>query len=295
MVEFRVAALSSLTLLALLCAFSGCRSADRVVPTNYLLNTAYDRTSEGDYLEAIEILEALLGDLEPQRDEYVRQRFYAYYLLAQAHILQALEERGGVSEGTQQSHPLNPRVLAAMLHIGNVLDTLEAAKTSPKTSEQGEQLVPSRLEAITPEEIRTHVELLFVGFYGGLRFNDKTRILVDRFRDRGDLTRLETCEKLLESLHVVPGVRPWIEVGIQRYLRKPEPKEAFRFAISALHGEHIIPDQLTRAELIDWIDNGSKFKFLCNKCDEPVVPSRPACFNCGTGYLTAYGVEKEDG
>lgn len=294
MVQFRSAALSSLALLALPSLLQGCRSADLVVPTNYLLNTAYDRTSEGDYLEAIEILEELLGKLEPQRDEYARQRFYAYYLLTQAQILQALEERAAVSEDTQEAHPLNSRILAAMLQVGNLLDTFEAARASPQTSEKGEQLVPSRLEAITPEEIRTQVELLFVGFYGGLRFNDKTRILVDRFRDRGDLTRLETCEKLLESLQVVPGVRPWIEVGIQRYLRRMEPKEAFRFAISALHGEPNIPDRLTRAELIDWIRNGSRFKFLCNKCDEPVVANRPECFNCGTGYLTAYGVEKDD-
>ncbi len=282
-----------LVLTVIVFSLLGCQNVDQVMQSHYRLETASQLTSKGEYLEAVKLLETLLADVETQRDAFVRQRFFACYLLTQAQILQGLSERAEATPTQFRSLRINPRIMTAMLYVGSALEVIDAAEASESVSATGQRLVPGRLEEIPFEDMRNRLELLIIGFYGALRFNDKMRIAIDRFKGLGDLTKLESCAQVFDRTHLAEGVRPWLKLAIHRYIRRSDPKEAYRFAISALHDENCKFDTLTRVELIEWIKDGSVFVFLCNQCDQKVVPDRPKCFNCGESYLKAYGAERE--
>lgn len=273
---------------------TSCEGVDQIMQSHYRLDTSQEYISKGDNLAAIDLLETMLSDLEPQRERFVLQRFYACYLLTEALILQALSEAPTDDESrTFRTRRMNPRVMPAMLYLGCARDVAEEAASAPRETESGKKLLPGRLDNISVEDIRQSLELVVVGFYGGLRFNDRMRLALDNLKDVGDLSKYDSCQEIFERLRVIEGLRPWIMLAIHRALRLPDPREAYRFGIAALHSEASRLDRLSRAEVIEWIKNGSDYEFLCTKCDEKVLPDRPACFNCGESYLNAYGVERE--
>ena len=270
-----------------------CKGSDPVTQAHYRLETAYEQIEQKQYAESIELLDQTLADFEADRDSFVVQRFYANCLLTQAQILQALTEQVPGDSGSFQSRRMNPRIMAAMLHIGNALDLADAAASAPRTTSSGQKLLPGRLDALSVEDAGSHLQLLVVGFYGGLRFNDRMRISLDRLRGLGELQKYEEFEAILDRLEVIEGVRPWLLLAVHRAIRDADPREAYKFAITALHHEESRLDPLSRQEITHWIEGGSSFSFLCTQCDEKVIPDRPACFNCGANYLEAYGVERE--
>jgi hypothetical protein len=260
--------------------------------SHYRLDTSYELTTKGQYTEAIDLLENLLADVEPQQETFALQRFYASFLLTQAQILQTGKERSDLPATKFQAHRISPRALMAMFHLGAARDLAEAAAASPGVSPSGQRLIPGRLEAMSIDTILTHLDLLVIAFYGGLRFQDKMRISIDRLKTAGDVTKLESCEEVFDQTRVLERIRPWIALALSRYLRLSDPQEAFRFAVRALRQGGLKSDPLSSEELVHWIKSGSTLEFKCTNCDRTVVADRDTCYNCGESYLKAYGVKR---
>ena len=156
------------------------------------------------------------------------------------------------------------------------------AAGSPLESD-GEKLLPPELEAVGAENALVYMNLCFLAVHSELNFQDRIEEILGGMPE---LTDLEGCEALMDTVNLQPAQRPWIYRGVFEQQKRRNEPNAYRFAIRAREtGKDVeafgddLCDQIAR-----WITDESSYRFV-SPANQPFDPALEGCTVTGTPNL----------
>jgi len=273
-----------------LTATLGCKSANPYTEKRLVLEQSLEDLEAGRYRDSVFRLQKLLAETSEEPEAHALQRFFAAYLLTEAHERAShgesfLEEPGPRTSytGAPRSRPSRLGHLKAMTyHSGFGHSSYELARRSPLEHEN-ERKLPEELEALGTERACTYLNLCFLAIHAELDFQDR----IDEFLSSvPEWVDLERCEELMDEVSLRPEVRPWVHLAVFEYLKDRDERNAYRFAIRARETGQGAPafGEERRERLARWITHESSFRFV-SPANQPFDPVLEGCTVTGTPNL----------
>jgi len=294
---------SRVALIALMAVAAACQSVEPSVVRGEL-ERAHGLYAEGDYEGAADKIDEILAATSGEPDQFAVQRFYAAFLATQAHLAAACLDEPFLTERSYQGGSPKPsriaHAMAELLHASNGLAWWESDPAAMSMEDLG-GLVPPGLAAEGFEAARTNLHLAMLAAYAALRFDDQARTVLEApelaaIEERVEQqlssgTRAEAADVWAEEMKRVSlpeSVHPWVYLALFR--ADDDPRLAFVYGMSALvegRGPGGL-DELTQAEIVDWIDHGTEYEFQCRECGQVIRPRNgETCLTDNEPYLTA--------
>ncbi len=276
-----------------------CTSVNPYIEHRLTLEESVGDLQAGRYQESVFRLQQLLAETSVHADDFALQRFFAAYLLTDAHTRASHEGPFLREHGTQTSfskpgasQPSRLGHLMAMTYnSGFGRSDFERAQTAD-LEHLGEKKLPDTLEAMGTERALTYLNLCFMAVHAELDFQDR----IDEFLSGADdWTELERCEALMEEVALPRDVRPWVYLAIFEYQKKRDERSAYRFAIRARESgaEASAFGNERRDQLAHWITQDASFQFV-SPANQPFDPALEGCTVTGTPNLMYEAVPKPD-
>lgn len=293
-------ALKAALTLALACAAPRPSDAGRAQ-----LADALARLSAGDLEGVDEQACALFADTQAEAGANALPRFFAGWLLAQAHARAAesgpfLRERThaasrigalGQRDDPERRPAVDSHRLATIYHASQARALYGAAARSGR-ERQGDELVPAELLDFGVEQADANLQILLATTYSRLGFTSEVAKSLAR---SPELLQQESAVEALQRYRVPPELRPWTCAMVFDHLRDADEEQAYRFAIVALEGQqrfgHGLP-QREIARLEEWILHGASVQFVDPKSQTPYLPGATRSPISGVPHLEYVPVER---
>jgi hypothetical protein len=288
----------------LLPGLAACGSVNKYKAPYDQLCVAQEDVDAGSFEHGARVCETVLADTSRAQDDFLLQRFYASYLLAQAHARASLgapfledpEPLGAVaigvgnaSSGAAPERSTSPaHLVATVSHVSTALAIAGGAREKPSNVE-GQELLPSELSSFGVEPATDNLKILALVAFARLHCPDNAAAIL---ANSTALLQLESCKRHLEAARIPAGLRPWVCWSTYRYLRdrsdQPGQREAYRFALAALEdggaaGGTI--DKPMQDEFAQWLRAGAAYVFKCPRCKNELIPGRRSCVSDGEPAL----------
>lgn len=291
------------TALALLGTLAACKGPNPFAENEKRLRADLEKLDSGQLASASGDLESLLASTAGDADELKVQRYYAAYLLTQAHVRASLgaafikdaarSSSTGIGGSTSASGAEIAHIVATMMWANEGKELAAKAKGGA-LREDGVELLPPGLRELSPQLAESGLDVAMLVVYARLGFEDRVSKTLDASTA---LYKLENCEKLLDEARVEAGLRPWVYRTLFEYLRTRDEPGAYKFGVRLLETADASGGTLDKHAtdaVIEWIRNGSHFVFRCGSCKQPVVPELRACQNDQTPHLSFYAEPKPE-
>ncbi len=283
-------------------ACAACSGPNKYLEYQKRLSADVEKVQAGQLATAGRDLEALIASTAADADTLKVQRYYAAYLLTEAHVRASLGSPfikdaqrvasggiGGMSDddGSEISH-----VVATMLWA-NYAKELAAKAKNGALRQDGVELLPESLRDLSPQAAESALDVAMLVVYARLGFEDRVAKTLDA---SAALYKLEACEKLLDDARVQRGLRPWVYQTLFAYLRTRDEPAAYKFGVRLLETVEASGGTLSKQasdDVVKWIRSDAKFAFRCPGCNQPIVPELRACQNDQTPHLSFYAELKQ--
>ncbi len=292
--------------LALALACAACSSPRGFDQARARLGTGLSALEAGDERAVDREACAVLAATQDDPRAHALQRFFAAWLLAQAHARAAegapfLEEstsaRGAIGPiGRREAEPdrrpaPDAHRVASVYHASQARALYGAAARSGPTRE-GTSLVPDALWDFGVDAADANLQILLATTYHRLGFRSEVAKTLARSPELLELARaLET----LERYRVPAALRPWSCAMVFDHLRATNEEEAYRFAVAAIEGGerfgHALPAPEV-ARLEDWILHGASVQFVDPRSQTPYLPGATRSPISGTPHVEYVPVER---
>jgi hypothetical protein len=255
------------------------------------LDTTYKTLEAGDpegaARQAQDLLAATGGDAETFRV----QRFYAVWLLTQAHVRASLGKPfipepppppsalslGSSNARTERAE--TSHVVATMLYA------FYGAEAHPKVrgasmKEGDTELLPPALRALSPDVLSDNLDLCRLVVYARLGFTEDIHGVLSR---SPEMQTLEKANARMDYAHLDPGMRPWVHYTLFDFLKSRDEAEAFRFGVSAWNHAANTQGTLSEHELdtvARWLPKTSTYVFKCKQCKLQADPQMLRIGHC---------------
>lgn len=286
-------------LVAVLGLVSSCSSEKLYASNRGTLQAAIERMESGDLKGAEQSVKSVLVMTGETPGDYALQRYFAEYLLSQIHMSAFVGQpylvvRGGEQGGfdamgnrlAAETSPLG-HLVAANYHAAYGRDAYPSVREAPLQVD-GEPLLPPSLADLGVQNALIGMNLATLTGFARLRFEDSVASFLNSMPG---VLELDSCDELLENARVSHEIEPWVYLALHEQLRARDAREAFRFAVRALHGRPGVStakglSQREREDVHEWILEGAekqwKISFYCTDCREEIDPILEQCLgNCG--------------
>jgi len=281
--------------ISFLCILAGCSSVNPYLEKRQVLELAVSGLEAGNYADTVRTLEQLLADTSEESRDYALQRFFAAYLLTQAHqrantqapFLQepaddgaqhfSLNSTGGGMRPSRIGH-----LMAVTYHSSFGRSWYDQASGSPFEKE-GEKLLPRSLEAYGVKQALAYQNLCYLAVHSELNFQDRVEEILFSMEE---LTDLSHCEALMKAVQLDPAIRPWVYLAVFEHQRTRDEPNAYRFALRAREtgkGHEAFGTELS-ASIVRWITEESTYRFV-SPANQPFDPALEGCTVTGTPNL----------
>jgi hypothetical protein len=286
-------------------AVSACSSPNPFIAHREQLADSFGKVSASQYGTAARELETVLAETNDDAKKFAVQRFYAMYLLTQAHMRASVKDSflkepaptlarsgiGAASEGDSKQPSTVGHLVAAMMYASFAKDTYPAARGG-QLVEKGEEVLPHELSGFDVETAQINLELCMLVVQAELGFESNVERTLDNsnemWTDAGAI-------RLLDRTHFDTSLRPWVFYTLFDYLKTRNEPAAYRFGVLAM--EHAGDANGTlgtkrTAGIIHWIKEGSHFVFKCPQCNSAAVPEMHACPTDQTPLIDFFAAER---
>lgn len=270
---------------------AGCSSVNPYVEHRLVLEQAVEGLEQGDHARAVRSLERMLAKTDEQSRTFALQRFFATYLLTQAHqaangASPFLEEPADDGAGFRAADGTRPsrigHLMAITYHSSFGRSWFDLARgAAPEVD--GERLLPTGLEAYGPEKALAYMNLCYLAIHAELHFQDRVEEILFGM---DELLDLDHCEDLMDSVALDPAVRPWVYLAVFEHQRTRDEPNAYRFGLRARaagRGHEAFGDELD-AGIVRWILEESAYEFV-SPANLPFDPALEGCTVTGTPNL----------
>jgi hypothetical protein len=286
-------------------ASSACSSTNPFVAHRAQLADASQKIGASQHGAAARELETLLAETGPDAKKFAAQRYYAYYLLTQAHMRASVSDaflkeaapsvaRSGIGSATggdgKQPSTVG-HLVAGELYASLAKDAFPSARGAALV-EQGEEVLPKELANTDFDTAQTNLALCELVVQAELGFQSNVERTLDNsnemWTDAGAI-------RLLDRTQFDKSLRPWIYFTLFDYLKTRNEPAAYRFGVLAM--EHAKDAQgalgsKRLAGIVTWIKSGSRYVFKCPQCNSDAVPEMHACPTDQTPLIDFFASEK---
>lgn len=278
----------------------GCGISDPYKLPYEKLELAMVSLDTGHEDDAVGELEALLAHTQEEAERFALQRFYASYLLTQAHVRAFRSDRAflyeevpvdpslaGLVDASGRRPSVNAHLMASLLHAHDASAQLAAQIGAEREAmlEDGtiRPLLPARLMDFDVADVGKYLSLARLAALGELGFEDDVREIVSRVPDLGTVAG---CEGLIESARIHEDARAELFVFQFRAFRPTDREQSFKFAVRALEEANNGDGTFDLAESVtDEINAFMESGFRCISCDTSVSGGFIYCPEDGSRYM----------
>ncbi len=277
----------------LLVLLPACSSPNPFVENRIVLENAITHIESGETSTAARDLELMLATAEGE--EFYLQRFFASYLLTQAHGTASVQEpflsepvgtgdRFDVrSQSLNGGRPSRIGHLVAMIYHSSHGRAWYGRTGESPLEWEGERVLPAQLESYGTENAAIYMNLCFLAVYSELNFQDG---IAELLAGMGELTDLERCEALMDQVELEAELRPWVYRGVFEHQKKRDEPNAYRFAIRARETGSAVEafGAELSAQIARWITHDSSYRFV-SPANQAFDPALEGCTVTGTPNL----------
>jgi hypothetical protein len=168
----------------------------------------------------------------------------------------------------------------------------KTATSAPKTSEDGEAMLPESLAAGGIERTRSYLDLTWLILCGRTGFQDE---IGDVIQGEAKLANVAAAEQLGQSSGLSDRMMPWMMWSLFEYQRLRNEPLAYTFGVRARELGRKVPDSFPTArcdQIVGWIQNDSKFVFKSN-AGIPFDPGAEVCSQTGEPNIRFHAEPKK--
>ena len=249
---------------------------------------------QGDFRAATQRLDRLIAATNAEADQYRLQRFFAAFLLAQAH-LRASGEGGYLSDGQAaqrvslgQASVLSSESGGSVAHVVASMYPIQHGESwyaeNLRLQVDGDAVLPEELESFGAQRAWVNLKLCQVAVYQRLGFGGRVDQLVNpKSGELAGVSDLEQCSQALVDKRVPGCLWASIYFAIFEVLRDEDPINAYRFGVQSIHGADFPAGAAARRDAIaavsEWIEQ-AEFDWICPNCAQQAKVDTELCVAC---------------
>lgn len=281
---------------------AACTTINPYEKNRELLRSATKNLASENSALAAQDAERLYAGRAEQAGQFKLQRYYALYLLTEAHVQAAMHKpflvsasnAGDAAQSTIGSlHNSDvPHLVAATYYAGLARDMAESV-AGEKQVVEGTKLLPAELESISVHNAQVKLELIRLVALSRLGFATSYQREVE---NRLALMQAESCDELIARVGLEKELVPWLYYTLFQCLKDSKDSVAYLFGARArlmaadMPGS-IPPERL--AEVIDWVKlKSAKVQFCCQLCRKPFLFEKLHCMDDNTPITTFFAVAR---
>ncbi len=291
----RLACLAAL----LLWSLAACSSVNPYEMNRELLSASSKQLSSDNAAAATGHAEQLVAGRAADGSEFRLQRFYALYLLTQAHVRGATHQSflGGAGGKSSMGSSRNTDVahlVAATYYAGLARDLAEGAR-SDRRIVQDTNLLPADLESVSVEDALLRVELIRLVALSRLGFVSTYQ---SELENRTELHQAESCDEALRRAGLEAELVPWLYYTVFSHLKDKNDIAAYTFGakarVSGAAKADAIPVERLN-EIVEWVRgkaDTARLDFCCQRCRKPFLVDNLSCMDDNTPITTFFPLKR---
>ena len=286
-------------------AVAACSSPNPFIAYREQLADSFGKVDAAQYGAASRQLETVLAETNDEAKKFAVQRYYALYLLTQAHMRASIKDAflkepapsgarsgiGAASDGDSKQPSTTGHLVAAMMYASLAKDIFPAAHGGSLV-EDGEEVLPHELSGFDVETASINLDLCMLVVQAQLGFGANVERTLD---NSNELHTDAGAKRLLDRTHFDTSLRPWIYFTLFDYLKTRNEPSAYRFGVLAMESAGDANGTLgpkRNAAIIRWIKEGSNYVFKCPQCNSAAVPEMHACPTDQTPLIDFFAAER---